>query len=197
MFHWVCALTQITGGEFSKILLLSPAVFSSLPPPQLTLSQKQAVYIVQMIAKNKLSSAYLFYFWGAVSHHFFGPPSLKSTGHRSSPEHSRWVGVHNVHAYSWFSVPSFSVQATERMKIVDVLGVKQFSDGERIITQVRRGYSWCGDSDWNVWFCHTHVVQHITPLKRFIRSLFSSSSGWQGWLLLCCRIWGGEDHDEE
>lgn len=29
-----------------------------------------------------------------------------------------------------------SVQATERMKIVDVLGAKQFSDGERIITQV-------------------------------------------------------------
>lgn len=29
------------------------------------------------------------------------------------------------------------VQATERMKIVDVLGAKQFSDGERIITQVR------------------------------------------------------------
>lgn len=30
----------------------------------------------------------------------------------------------------------FTVQATERMKIVDVLGAKQFSDGERIITQV-------------------------------------------------------------
>lgn len=30
----------------------------------------------------------------------------------------------------------FSVQVTERMKIVDVLGAKQFSDGERIITQV-------------------------------------------------------------
>lgn len=161
MFHWVCALTQITGGEFSKILLLSPAVFSSLPPPQLTLSQKQAVYIVQMMAKNKLSSAYLFYFWGAVSHHFFGPPSLKSTGHRSSPEHSRWVGVHNVHAYSWFSVPSFSVQATERMKIVDVLGVKQFSDGERIITQVRRGYKLM----WWLWLkclilSHTHSTAH-------------------------------------
>lgn len=28
------------------------------------------------------------------------------------------------------------MQATERMKIVDVLGAKQFSDGERIITQV-------------------------------------------------------------
>lgn len=33
--------------------------------------------------------------------------------------------------------PLFSVQVTERMKIVDVLGVKQFLDGERIITQVR------------------------------------------------------------
>lgn len=28
------------------------------------------------------------------------------------------------------------LQANERMKIVDVLGAKQFSDGERIITQV-------------------------------------------------------------
>uniref|UniRef100_A0A3Q2CTP5 cAMP-dependent protein kinase type II-alpha regulatory subunit n=1 Tax=Cyprinodon variegatus TaxID=28743 RepID=A0A3Q2CTP5_CYPVA len=34
------------------------------------------------------------------------------------------------------SVPLLkSLEATERMKIVDVLGVKQFSDGERIITQ--------------------------------------------------------------
>lgn len=32
--------------------------------------------------------------------------------------------------------PLFHVQVTERMKIVDVLGAKQFSDGERIITQV-------------------------------------------------------------
>lgn len=32
---------------------------------------------------------------------------------------------------------SIYVQATERMKIVDVLGAKQFPDGERIIVQVR------------------------------------------------------------
>lgn len=40
-----------------------------------------------------------------------------------------------------------SFQATERMKIVDVLGAKQFSDGERIITQVRT-CSWCGFQQW-------------------------------------------------
>lgn len=33
--------------------------------------------------------------------------------------------------------PIFSLQVTERMKLVDVLGAKQFSDSERIITQVR------------------------------------------------------------
>lgn len=33
---------------------------------------------------------------------------------------------------------SVFLQATERMKLVDVLGAKQFSDSERIITQVRR-----------------------------------------------------------
>lgn len=39
-----------------------------------------------------------------------------------------------------------SIQATERMKIVDVLGAKQFTDGERIITQVRCAYSRFGST---------------------------------------------------
>uniref|UniRef100_A0A3B3UYE0 cAMP-dependent protein kinase type II-alpha regulatory subunit n=1 Tax=Poecilia latipinna TaxID=48699 RepID=A0A3B3UYE0_9TELE len=40
------------------------------------------------------------------------------------------------------SVPLLkSLEATERMKIVDVLGVKQFSDGERIITQTKADHA--------------------------------------------------------
>uniref|UniRef100_A0AAQ5X667 cAMP-dependent protein kinase type II regulatory subunit n=1 Tax=Amphiprion ocellaris TaxID=80972 RepID=A0AAQ5X667_AMPOC len=40
------------------------------------------------------------------------------------------------------SVPLLkSLEATERMKIVDVLGAKQFSDGERIITQTKADHA--------------------------------------------------------
>lgn len=41
-----------------------------------------------------------------------------------------------IMSYSLTFLYFLPLQANERMKIVDVLGAKQFSDGERIITQV-------------------------------------------------------------
>lgn len=83
-----------------------------------------------------------------------------------------------------------SFQATERMKLVDVLGAKQFTDAERIITQVRDAFIRC-----------SFTLQRWRSLHSYRAyiyiSVFSFSSGRQSWLFLHCRVWGGQDHDEE
>lgn len=61
------------------------------------------------------------------------------------------------------SCPIFTLQVTERMKLVDVLGAKQFSDSERIITQVR----WISGN----WVLYHIVTVHTTDL--YCKALFS------------------------
>lgn len=65
------------------------------------------------------------------------------------------------------SCPIFTLQATERMKLVDVLGAKQFPDSERIITQVR----WISRS----WVLYLIVTVHTT-LNCFIYTVSLSFS---------------------
>lgn len=82
--------------------------------------------------------------------------------------------------YSYLPVSEhFFVQPNERMKIVDVLGMKQFLDGERIIAQVKMFFS--------VHAARTYPVSDLSDL----------SSGRKGGVFLHCRIWRGQNHDEE
>lgn len=71
--------------------------------------------------------------WRSVFYIFKCTPRLTVSQHR---KREMCVLKRKWHSFN-LSHPIFSLQVTERMKLVDVLGAKQFSDSERIITQVR------------------------------------------------------------
>lgn len=98
------------------------------------------------------------------------------------------------HAFNFYRL--FSLQATERMRLLDVSGIKQFSDSERIISQVRL-ISGKVES-FTIQLPYIPLLTGFTHVCMYVcLSSVSLSTGRQGFFFLYCWVWRGQDNDEE
>lgn len=91
---------------------------------------------------------------------------------------------HCLHEY-WLSFVLFFFKPSERMKIVDVIGEKNYKDGDRIIAQVSAAHP-----------CTTFMNRGPKVTVWFHNWVFYFL-GWHGRLLLHCGIGRSKNNDEK